>query len=246
MSRSKFGDYFAPGTDGQAKLIKPGGLGVNIVAVVQRVEGDRIWIKANGAGDEPVGWVHKNNAILLDNAIPYFTSRIERNPKDWDAYLRRAESEHSLNQRDAAISDYTRAIALHPNEPFLFLRRGRDFRIAKACSQAAADFEEAARLKPQWAEAYNMAAGVYADCPDPAHAIQRKQLRSSDTLSPSPPTPLTLPCLRWHTSGPEIWNEQWLRKDKPWNHQDFLLAIVRKPSGNYRPTRARSPLRSTE
>src|SRR6516164_7268813 len=106
-----FGDYFAPDANGQAKLIKPEGLGVNIVAVVARVEGDRIWIKANGAGDEPVGWVDKSNAILLDNAIPYFTSRIERNPKDWDAYLRRAESEHSLNQRDAAIADYTRAIA---------------------------------------------------------------------------------------------------------------------------------------
>lgn len=35
-----FGDYFAPGPDGQAKVIKPEGLGVNIVAVVQRVQGD--------------------------------------------------------------------------------------------------------------------------------------------------------------------------------------------------------------
>ena len=198
-----FGDYFAPGADGQAKLIKPGGLGVNIVAVVQRVEGDRIWIKANGAGDEPVGWVHKNNAILLDNAIPYFTSRIERNPKEWDAYLRRAESEHSLNQRDAAISDYTRAITLHPNEPFLFLRRGRDFRIAKACSQAAADFEEAARLKPQWAEAYNMAAGVYADCPDPARRDPKKAIAligRAIALSPNP-TYFTVLALAYFRSG---------------------------------------------
>jgi tetratricopeptide (TPR) repeat protein len=159
------GDYFAAGADGRAKLINPEGLGVNIVVAVARVEGDRIWIKANGAGDEPVGWVDKSNAILLDNAIPYFTSRIERSPKDWDAYLRRAESEHSLNQHDAAIADYTLAMAVHPDEPFLFLRRGREFRITAACPEAAADFEEAARLRPQWAEAYNMAAGVYVDCP---------------------------------------------------------------------------------
>jgi hypothetical protein len=58
---------------------------VNIVAVVQRLEADRIWIKANGAGDVPVGWVNKKNAILLDDAIPYFTSLIDHNPKDWDA-----------------------------------------------------------------------------------------------------------------------------------------------------------------
>ena len=77
-----FGDYFATGPDGQAHAVKPEGPGVNIVAVVQRVEGDRIWIKSNGSGDEPVGWVNKGNAILLENAIPYFTSRIESSPQD--------------------------------------------------------------------------------------------------------------------------------------------------------------------
>src|SRR5215472_8025184 len=101
-----FGDYFVSGDHGQSEVIRPDGLGVNIVAVAQRVEGDRIWIKANGAGDVPVGWVNKKDAILLEDANPYFTSIIERNPKDWDAYLRRAESEHALNQREAAIADY--------------------------------------------------------------------------------------------------------------------------------------------
>jgi hypothetical protein len=101
--------------------------------VVERVEGDHIWIKANGAGDAPVGWAGGNDARLLENAIPYFTSRIDHDPKDWDAYLRPAEAEHSSNQREAAIVDYTRAIELHPNKPFLFLRRGRAFRIIKDC-----------------------------------------------------------------------------------------------------------------
>jgi len=162
-----FGDYFVSKGDGQPQLVKPDGLGVNIVAVAKRVDGDHIWIMANGAGDKPVGWVNKKNAILLDDAIPYFTSLIERNPKDWDAYLRRAESEHALNQRDAAIADYTRAIELHLDEAFLFLRRGREYRIMKACPQAVADFEQATKLRPRWAEPYNQTAGVYSDCPDP-------------------------------------------------------------------------------
>jgi tetratricopeptide (TPR) repeat protein len=198
-----FGDYFSLGANGEGKLIQPEGLGVNIVAVVQRVEGDRIWIKANGAGDEAVGWVNKSSAILLDNAVLYFTSRIEHKPKDWDAYLRRAESEHALNQRDAALADYTRAIELHPDEPFLFLRRGREFRIAKACPQAAADFEETARLKPQWAEAYNMAAGVYVDCPDPTRRDPQKAIALIEraiALSPNP-TYLTVLALAYFRSG---------------------------------------------
>ncbi len=199
-----FGEYFVSGDHGQSELIRPDGLGVNIVAVAQRLEGDRIWIKGNGAGDVPVGWVNKKNAILLDDAIPYFTSLIERNPKDWDAYLRRAESEHALNQREAAVADYTQAIELHPDEPFLFLRRGRSFRTMKACPQAAGDFEKAANLKPMWAEPYNQAAGVYADCPDPAHRNPEKAvalIEHAIALDVEHPTYLTVLALAYFRSG---------------------------------------------
>ena len=199
-----FGEYFVSGDHGQSELIRPDGLGVNIVAVAQRLEGDRIWIKGNGAGDVPVGWVNKKNAILLDDAIPYFTSLIERNPKDWDAYLRRAESEHALNQREAAVADYTQAIELHPDEPFLFLRRGRSFRTMKACPQAAGDFEKAANLKPMWAELYNQAAGVYADCPDPAHRNPEKAvalIEHAIALDVEHPTYLTVLALAYFRSG---------------------------------------------
>jgi len=199
-----FGDYFVSGQHGQPELIRPDGLGVNIVIVVQQVEGEQIWIKANGAGDVPVGWVNKKNAILLDDAIPYFTSLIDRNPKDWDPYLRRAESEHALNQREAAVADYTRAIELHRDEPFLFLRRGRVFRTMKACPQAAADFEKAANLKPTWAELYNQAAGVYVDCPDPARRNPEKALALIEhaiALDVEHPTYLTVLALAYFRSG---------------------------------------------
>jgi tetratricopeptide (TPR) repeat protein len=162
-----FGDYFVADENGRSKLVNPEGLGVNIVAVAQRVQGDRIWLKANGAGNAPVGWVHKDDAIALEDAIPYFTSLIERDPNDWDSYLRRAESEHAQNQRDAAIADYTAAIRLHPDEPFLYLRRGREFRIMRACDKAVTDFDQVIHINPQWPEPYNLKAGVYSDCPDP-------------------------------------------------------------------------------
>jgi len=199
-----FGDYFVSGDHGQSELIRPDGLGVNIVAAVQRLEGDHIWIKANGAGDVPVGWVNKKNAILLDDAIPYFTSPTEHNPKDWDAYLRRAESERALNQGEAAIADYTRAIELHPDESFLFLRRGRSLRTMKACPQAAADFEKAADLKPLWAELYNQAAGVYVDCPDTTHRDPEKAIALIEhaiALDVEHPAYLTVLALAYFRSG---------------------------------------------
>src|SRR5215471_9983795 len=57
-----FGDCFGAGRNGRPRLMKPEGLGVNIVAVVDHLDGDRAWIRANGAGDSAVGWVQKNTS----------------------------------------------------------------------------------------------------------------------------------------------------------------------------------------
>jgi hypothetical protein len=66
----------------------------------------------------------------------------ERNPNDWDAYLRRAEANQALNQREAAALDYTKAIALHPSEAFLYLRRGRHLQRAQALRCGVARFRQ--------------------------------------------------------------------------------------------------------
>jgi len=198
-----FGDYYAQTKNGDIQLIRPDGLSVNIVAVVKKVDGDRIWIKANGDGDVPVGWVDKGDAVLLENAIPYFSMKIAQDPHDWDSSLRRAEAEHALNQREEAIADYTSAIEVNGHEPFLFLRRGREYRILKDCQHAVSDFEQAAILRPEWAEAYDMAAGVYAGCPDPSQRNPAKAIaliNHAMALSPNP-TYLTVLALAYFRSG---------------------------------------------
>jgi tetratricopeptide (TPR) repeat protein len=171
-----FGDYFVSGGDGGPRVVKPEGLAVNIVAAVDHIDGDRVWIRANGAGDAPVGWIQRSDAILLEDSVSYFTSLIGKNGKDWDSYLRRAEAEHALNQREAALEDYARAIELHPREPFLYLRRGRHSETMRACAAAPTDFHEAAELRPNWAEPYNLLAGIYTNCPDPKYRDQEKAI----------------------------------------------------------------------
>jgi tetratricopeptide (TPR) repeat protein len=200
-----FGDYFTNAPNGKPQLVNPRALGVNIVAIVDHVDGDRVWIKANGAGDAPVGWVAQRDIIPLENSISFFTSLISRNPKDWDSYLRRAEAEHAMNQREAALADYTRAVELHPNEPFLFVRRGRHSVTMKACAEAAADFQNATKLRPQWSEPYNLLAGVYADCPDPGYRDQQKAIdaiqRAIELDSGRHPLYLTVLALAYFRSG---------------------------------------------
>ena len=74
----------------------------------------------------------------------------------------------------------------------------------KACPQAAGDFEKAAKLKPMWAELYNQAAGVYADCPDPAHRNPEKAvalIEHAIALDVEHPTYLTVLALAYFRSG---------------------------------------------
>ncbi len=176
-------------------------VGINLVTSVVRVEGSRLWVDATGK--DVSGWLDARDAILLADAIPYFTTLIQRNPKDWDAYLRRAEANHALNAREAATLDYTKAIELHPTEAFLYLRRGRHYITRKLCESAVRDFERAIPLvsasAPQdynlAAELYSLQSGVYAGCPDSRYRDARRAIataRRAVELDPSRPTLLSI------------------------------------------------------
>lgn len=149
-------------------------VGINLVMPVQRVDGHRVWLVSTSGGDS--GWVDRGSTLLLHDAIAYFDAQLARDPRNWDAYLRRAEAEHALNLRDAATTDYSRAIELHSNEAFLHLRRGRHYNTVRECAKEIADFERAVELAPASvpqnynlvAELHSLEAGVYFACPDTA------------------------------------------------------------------------------
>ena len=156
-------------------------VGINLVTSVARAEGRRLWVVSTSGGDS--GWVDSADARRLPEAIPYFTALIERDRDNWDAYLRRAEAEHALNERQAATIDYSKAIDLHPSEAFLYLRRGRHYNTLRACGEALNDFEKAISLAPTSApqgynlaaELYSLVSGVYSGCPD---STRRDPLRA--------------------------------------------------------------------
>jgi tetratricopeptide (TPR) repeat protein len=206
-------------------------VGINIVSAVVRVEGNRVWVNSTG-GDES-GWLDARDALLLSDAIPYFTALIERNPNDWDAYLRRAEANHALNQREAAALDYTKAIALHPTEAFLYLRRGRHYNARRLCDGALRDFETAIPLVstsvPQdynlTAELYSLQSGVYAGCPDSAYRDAQRAVATAQRavdLDPSRPALLSILAAA-HASAGDFANAVAAQKQ--------ALASARFPSG---------------
>lgn len=176
-------------------------VGINLVTAVTKVDRNRVWVSSTGGDD--AGWISAENALLLSDALAYFNSIIQNNPRDWDAYLRRAEAEHSLNQREAATADYIKAIELHPNEAFLYLRRGRHYHTLKDCQKELQDYEEALRRIPTSArqgynlraELYSLESGVYSGCAmaeyrNPPRAISTA--RRAISLDGSRPTLLTI------------------------------------------------------
>src|SRR5207237_4118144 len=119
-------------------------------------------------------------------ALRYFSTSIEGAPDNWDAYLRRAEAEHALNQREAATQDYGAASRLHPLEAFLYLRRGRHYTTLHACDKALSDFDKATSLAPTSApqgynlvaELYSLESSVYSGCPDSTRRDPRKAIEA--------------------------------------------------------------------
>lgn len=147
-------------------------VGINLVMPVERIEGRRVWIVSTSGGDS--GWVDRRSVRLLSGSVEYFDTLITRDPRNWDAYLRRAEAEHALNMREVATADYSKAIELHSSEAFLYLRRGRHYNTVKECGKELADFERAVQLAPTSAhqdynlvaELHSLEAGAYFACSD--------------------------------------------------------------------------------
>jgi tetratricopeptide (TPR) repeat protein len=61
-----------------------------------------------------------------------------------------------LNEKkfDAAITEYSKAIALHPAAPFLYSSRGRAYRLKRDNINAIADFTKALEIEPNAFEVY--------------------------------------------------------------------------------------------
>ena len=82
---------------------------------------------------------------LMDRAL----AKVERA----DFLVFRAMLHQSLKNSDAAIADWTAAIRMKKGDPTLYFNRGQAYESAKRLPEALADFSEAIRLFPEYAEA---------------------------------------------------------------------------------------------
>ena len=107
------------------------------------------------------GWFNKSDAVLLDDAVAYFSKQIEQNPSG-NAYNARATARRLKGDTERAIKDYTEAVRLDPRA-YTYSNRANAYHDKKDYDKAIADFTEAIRLNPTLKEAFlNRGAALYS------------------------------------------------------------------------------------
>ncbi|HBI46442.1 MAG TPA: hypothetical protein DDY78_26855 [Planctomycetales bacterium] len=122
------------------------------------------WIKVRERGVS--GWFAKADAVLLEDAVDYFTDRIRDNPSDYYAFACRGYAWRQKGELGIAIKDYNEAIRLDPKWAAWRICRGVAWYHKKEYDKAIADYNEAIRLDPKFAEAFSNKAWLLATCPD--------------------------------------------------------------------------------
>jgi len=116
---------------------------------VGAVSGRWLWV-SNGVP----GWIKKDDVIPLEEAIDFFTAKIEDNPTEPRWRYARAVAWTNKGELDIAIADYTELIKLK-RLPAFYHVRGICYHAKGEYDKAIRDFNEAIRLNPRSARYYN-------------------------------------------------------------------------------------------
>jgi len=109
------------------------------------------------------GWFPKDKAVLIDDAVPFFSEAIRQNPKNLFAYSNRASALVAKGDVDAALQDYDEAIRIDPKHAPAWNNRGWAWNAKGDFDRGIRDFDKAIELNPKYVEAYsNRASAWYA------------------------------------------------------------------------------------
>ena len=120
------------------------------VYTVTKVNGDLLWVVSGRIE----GWLPASQAILLDQAIDFYTLEIKANTANSAARVGRAQIWKEKGEYDKAIADYGESIHLDPNNPASYICRGIAWSEKKEYDKAIADFSYAIRLDQKNALAF--------------------------------------------------------------------------------------------
>jgi tetratricopeptide (TPR) repeat protein len=136
-----------PGAEPNDANPMPGG--IPVTAITYKVYGERPNHVQVRTREGTSGWLKKSDAVLLDDAVLYFSKLIEANPKDATLYSRRAAAWRSKGELDAAIKDASEALRLNPNAAY-YNNRALIWHAKKDYDKALADYSQALTMNPRY------------------------------------------------------------------------------------------------
>jgi tetratricopeptide (TPR) repeat protein len=154
-------------TDARGRLVFVAGLS-RLQYDVEDEEGEFIKVRENGVP----GWFPKAKAVPAEEAVPYFTEAIRKNPAVTENYNRRGEAYYFKGDYDAAVADYTEALILSPDTYVYLNNRGRAYAGKKDFDRAIKDCSEALRRAPGYAFGYGVRGTAYAGKKDYEKAVK--------------------------------------------------------------------------
>ncbi|MFO0966829.1 MAG: tetratricopeptide repeat protein [Gemmataceae bacterium] len=94
------------------------------------------------------GWIEKADAVLLKDAVPFFSKLIDAKPAEADFYNRRGVALKLQGDFDNAIKDFSEGIRLAPNSSGSWGNRGAVRLLQNDLTGAIRDLTESIRLSP--------------------------------------------------------------------------------------------------
>jgi tetratricopeptide (TPR) repeat protein len=140
-------------TDDQGRQIYHGELELLDYKVLADEDG---WIKIQQY--DKAGWFDKADAVLVEDAVAYFSRVLQDDPEDEDALARRATAWQLKGELETALKDWSALIQLDPESSAYWQNRGNTHYRLKNYRDAVSDHTEAIRLSPENPNAYRVRA----------------------------------------------------------------------------------------
>ena len=122
--------------------------------VVYRVQQEQNgWLLVRHRGTP--GWLAKRQAVRLEDAVRYFTDRIQAGGRDALAFAHRGRAMQETGQLERALDDFDEAIHSDPQHAAWYCGRALVYAELRDFDRAIRDYDRAIRLDPKDALAYN-------------------------------------------------------------------------------------------
>ena len=121
--------------------------------VVDRVNGNRLWVVHSSGHGTVAGWINRSDVIPVSRAVDFFADELKRNPTA-KAYQIHGVMLAMKGEIEMALGELNQAIRLNPKMQDAYMNRAFLWIAKQEYDKAIADCEEAIRLDPQYSLAY--------------------------------------------------------------------------------------------